>query len=93
MSVAPEVLEGRYARCTCGAIALSSTSLAFFEFRGEGSRSATDICRNCGYARVAHEQDDTRTQMNVVERGKCPGFESGGPWQYDSWYCGHAGWD
>lgn len=87
------VLEGRYARCSCGAIELSSTSLAFFEFRGEGSRQAIESCKNCGYSLVAHTQEDGRTQKNVIVRGECPGFEARGAWEYDGFYCGHAGWD
>lgn len=83
----------RYARCSCGAIEPSSPSLAFFEDRGEGSHAAVESCSNCGFFRVAHEQEATRTQRNVVTEGLCPGFEPRGAWEYDSYYCGHAGWD
>ncbi len=83
----------RYARCSCGTIEKSSLSLAFFEFRGEGSRQAIESCKNCGYSLVAHTQEQTRTQKNVVLRGECPGFEAKGAWEYDGFYCGHGGWD
>jgi len=50
-------LNGRFAQCSYlphgHAKKPSSFNLAFFEFRGEGSREATDICK-CGYAKVAH---------------------------------------
>jgi len=91
--VAGPSLEGRTARCGCGRIEPSSAKLPFFEFRGEGSRMATDSCRNCGYSLVAHTQEQTRTQKNVVERGECPGFEPRGAWEHDSFYCGCRGWD
>jgi hypothetical protein len=90
-------LAGREARCTCGQTAPSTKALdgylAFFKYRGEGSRAATDSCKHCGYAEIAHTQEDTKQRMNVVTRGKCPGFEPKGDWGYDTYYCGCRGWD
>jgi hypothetical protein len=86
-------LVGRYAKCACGATRASTSRLAFFEFRGEGSREAINSCKNCGYYEIAHTQESSRTQRNVVERGQCPGFEMRGAWEYDSFYCGCRGWD
>jgi len=91
--IPPPDLTGREARCGCGRTEPSSTSLPFFEFRGEGSRLALDRCKHCGYSLVAHTQKQTRTQKNVVERGECPGFEPTGAWEFDSFYDGCRGWD
>ena len=53
--VATPDLTDRMARCTCDhAPVPSSTDLAFFEFRGEGSRAATEHCLHCRYFEVAH---------------------------------------
>jgi hypothetical protein len=40
-------LAGRIARCDCGNTQPSSLKLAFFEFKGDGSREATEKCK-CG---------------------------------------------
>lgn len=86
-------LTTRKAICGCGRIEPSSTSLPFFEYRGEHSRMAVDSCDHCGYALIAHTQEPTRTQRNVIREGRCPGFEPRGAWAYDSFYCGCRGWD
>lgn len=101
-----EDLEGREARCTCGDTRPSTDALdgrlAFFEFRGDGSYGAETLCKHCGYADVAHTPEhmeklvhgrDLKRRPTVVERGQCPGFERRGDWGYDTFYCGHAGWD
>jgi hypothetical protein len=78
-------LTGRTAQCAYGGHAPkpSSPDLAFFEFRGEGSRDATEICR-CGFHRRAHE----------IGRAKgCAGFTPKGPQEFDRYYCGCHGWD
>lgn len=95
-------LVGRQARCGCGNTVDSRVDLAFFEYRGEGSRAATDSCKHCGYAECAHKpahmetlvhkRDGTR-RPTVVEDGRCPGFEPKGAWEFDSWYDGCRGWD
>lgn len=91
------VLEGRMARCTCGKAPVPSDTpgLAFVEFRGEGSKHATEICKHCRFNVSAHGPDapvwgDGRTA--VIAAG-CPGFEPTGPAEFDSYYCGHSGWD
>lgn len=54
-------LAGRTARCSCGKTYASDASdapweyLPFFEYRGEGSRAATEQCKTCRYAPEAHE--------------------------------------
>ena len=78
-------LSGRFARCCIeSSIRPSTDNLAFFEYRGEGSRAATDTCKNCSYAKVAHDKKGTKA---------CDNFEPRGAWDYDSYYCGHLGWD
>ena len=82
-------LAGRLARCGCLRTVPSDTALAFFEFRGPGSVIGADSCKNCGYAKVAHTTE-------VMERNKalkCCDFKARGSFEFDSYYCGHAGWD
>ncbi len=96
--VEPPDLSHRQARCYCGLIRPSdSEHLAFFEYRGPGSPTATDHCK-CGYHLVAHDIGECRkrvasNQLTIVELGKCKGFEARGPHEYDSFYCGCRGWD
>jgi hypothetical protein len=80
---APPSLEERMAECHCGRKMKSDPSmLAFFEFRGEGSREAKDRCKNCSYYEVAHS------------RGiKCQNFVPHGAFETDKFYCGCNGWD
>lgn len=87
-------LEGRQARCSyCNSTQPSSTKLAFFEYRGPGSQSASQSCK-CGYHWAAHVHDPRRVvPTSVVERGECSGFQSKGGSEYDSYYCGCRGWD
>lgn len=66
--------------CTC--VQPSSKELPFFEFMGEGSREATEICK-CGYHKVAHESGKV----------KCREFVPKGAREFDKFYCGCAGWD
>jgi hypothetical protein len=73
-------LEGRLAECMCGNKEPSSTNLAFFEFRGVGSRSAVETCE-CGYYEVAHPNR------------YCEQFKPRGPYEFDTFYCGCRGWD
>jgi hypothetical protein len=85
----------RMARCFCGQECpseIARTERAFFEDRGEGSRWATELCE-CGYAHIAHTQEVTKTQRNVVIDGHCEGFTPRGPHEFDSFYCGCRGWD
>lgn len=83
------VLRGRTARCGCGVERPSSFDLAFFEFCGPGSPSATNVCKNCGYTQTAHESDN-----HARRRGKvCQSFTPRGDIGYDIYYCGCRGWD
>jgi hypothetical protein len=99
MNITVEKLEGREARCTCGQTAPSIKALdgrlAFFEFRGEGSTSATEQCKHCGYYHVAHTEQAPvwKNGKTAVENRGCPGFEPRGDWGYDTYYCGCRGWD
>lgn len=94
-------LAGRMARCgmykNCGSTVPSAVSLPFFEFRGEGSRDATTICKNCPYSVVAHT-DEVRAKHHTQGRGRvqtkvCDNFEPHGPFEFDSFYDGCRGWD
>ncbi len=68
----------------------SSLDLAFFEYHGEGSRRAQEIC-NCDYAEVAHEIKDREKPSHL--RGCCDNFIPRGPSPSDTYYCGCRGWD
>lgn len=76
----------REAKCFCGRIVPSSEKLPFFESRDEGTRMATDTCKNCRYAEVAHRGETRNKKV-------CENFEPMGAWQYDTFYCGCRGWD
>jgi hypothetical protein len=95
VDTAPPDLTGRMATC-CGARSTvpSSTSLAFFEYRGPGSDAATTHCRRCGFHKLTHADV---TPMNPytgrANDRNCPGFEAAGPDEHDHYYCGHSGWD
>ncbi len=56
---APPSLAGRKSQCSYlpagHSIKDSSPDLPFFEFKGEGSREATMICK-CGYHKTAHDK-------------------------------------
>jgi hypothetical protein len=82
-------LNGRMAKCTCGRTEPSSHSLAFFQFRGDGSESAVETCKHCAYFRVAH----TPAVMAKNSSLKCTNFESRGAYEFDSFYCGCRGWE
>jgi hypothetical protein len=83
----PPDLTGREAKCSCGKRVPSSIDLPFFEYRGEGSHEAVDICV-CGYAEVAHIRPLPKHLSNWV----CQEFRSRGPLP-DLFYCGCRGWD
>jgi hypothetical protein len=101
-TVIPEPdLTGRTARCSCGATRPSTDHLAFFEYRGPGSHSATDHCV-CGYFQCAHDPEymaslapnrDGSRRRTVVEDGTCSGFRPRGPAEFDVYYCGCMGWE
>jgi len=85
-------LEGRMAVCGYsghGSVP-SDWGLAFFEYRGEGSRSAA-LC-TCGYAQIAHEYEPKRVRPDPI---KCSvgGYTPRGDLGTDEFYDGCRGWD
>ncbi len=80
-------LTSRTSLCAyCREEAPSSKDLPFFEFRGEGSSEATDICQ-CRYHRIAHGKPP-KPGVKV-----CGEFSPRGAVDYDRHYCGCRGWD
>jgi hypothetical protein len=86
----PKQLEGREAECDrCHVRRPSDPKLGFFEFKGEGSRHATESCKHCMYLKCAHERQPALVvPTSCVERGECSGFEPRGPAPTDSFWCG-----
>jgi hypothetical protein len=85
-------LTARQARCSCGSTANSSTGLAFFEYLGDGSRDATELCLNCGSGYVTHLEVNPSTGRAGHKFGVCE-FTPKGDVGYDRYYCGCRGWD
>lgn len=83
-------MSDRQARCQCGHTQPSADAdrLAFFEFRGEGSKHATTLC-HCGYALAAHDKPHVAAHHAKTRKEPAPR----GPHEYDSFYCGCRGWD
>jgi len=84
--------QKRMARCSCGKIEPSNPATQFgFEYRGPGSRAAVENCGKCGYFECAHELAETGAPhlTHLVDHL----FTPHGPYEFDSFYCGHAGWD
>ena len=83
-------LVGRVARCTYnhGKEAASDEGLPFFEFNGEGSRSA-ELCK-CGFAEVAHNK--TPEAGRKPNRNICDTYRPRGDIGHDGYYCGCYGW-
>jgi hypothetical protein len=95
--VAPDLTD-RYAECGYAqsdpqhhSPVPSAFTLAFFEYRGEGSRDAIERCKHCGYNEVAHA--GLKVGAWVREPIKDHAFESHGAYPYDSYYDGCRGWD
>lgn len=81
-------LTGRKAACTYGGnVRDSDWNLAFFEYKGPGSRDAEDVCK-CGFHRSAH----TPEMRAKSHRPGCDNFQPRGPAEYDKYYCGCYGW-
>lgn len=82
----------RIARCTCGKTETSHSELPMFQFRGEGSRAATETCGECNYHPIAHERAKDPTQLHLKHiRGH--EFSPAGSFDFDLFYCGCRGWD
>lgn len=87
MTVAATDVTVRVARCDCGREEPSSPNLPFFQFRGEGSPEATDVCV-CGFYDTAHEAKRTGRR---VSSAVCDEFTPRGPLPTDIFYCGCRG--
>jgi hypothetical protein len=97
-------LTGRMAKCTYShanpkgrqrpekSPVPSSFDLAFFEYCGEGSREATELCK-CGYHKVAHEKNGGKCPANSRTKPPSRKFTPKGPQEFDRFYCGCFGWD
>jgi Fe2+ or Zn2+ uptake regulation protein len=83
------LLDGREARCSCGETRPSSLDLAFFSYQGVGS----DVhlhCSECGMYATVHNAINPHTGRAGVTDHE---FKPRPAREFDSWYCGHAGWD
>lgn len=65
-TIEPPNLDGRIARCYCGNTRPSSLDLAFFEYRGPGSRESIERCK-CGFFWIAH-QPKWRVEIEVDQK-------------------------
>ena len=92
-AITQDQLIGRTAKCSCGRTEPSDFNLAFFEYRGEGSRVAQVRCGTCAYHDVAHERaknDPTATHLKRILDHE---FHPIGALDHDIFYCGCRGWD
>lgn len=81
-------LEGRLAQCSdCKTTRPSRTSLPFFEYRGVGSKRATDNCKLCGM--FSHVHPLTEPMYGIEPHD----FVPHGAFEYDQFYCGCRGWE
>lgn len=86
-------MSGRLARCSCGRTEPSDPERAFALVpQGEGSRRAVETCGTCGYHLEAHLPPRPGVVRSAAAR-VCDEFVPHGPWPFDSFYCGHRGWD
>lgn len=84
-----QLLEGRTARCSCGAEQPSSRALAFFEFCGPGS-DIVHRCSTCGTFDFVHLPMNPATSRPGVTDHQ---FVPKAPLDHDRYYCGCRGWD
>lgn len=88
----PTDIVERKAKCGCGKVMSYSNTLAFYEYRGEGSRTSTH-CKICGFSAQAHKEEKP-AHYATLQKCKDEGtYTPQGGLEYDSFYCGHAGWD
>lgn len=81
-------LHNRSAKCTyCGSTVASRSNLAFFEYKGDGSYDATNMCE-CGFGIKAHTEERRSKNSSI-----CNEFKSRGAAKHDRYYCGCRGWD
>lgn len=85
-------IEGREARCAyCKTVKPSDLGLAFFEFCGEASDDAKELCKHCMYKDFVHDiESKYETVRKIIESHD---FEPKGAREYDRYYCGCRGWD
>lgn len=87
---------GRVAKCgpKCAVVPSAERErLAFFEYRGPGSRAAT-LCRHCAKYAIAHDMEAMKARGYVSPVVSCKRYEprtEGYP--HDLYYCGCRGWD
>lgn len=86
-------LTNRIAKCDCGMEMPSSTDLAFFEYRGEGSYIATHSCKVCRYQDLAHARAANDPAATHLRHILGHDFEPLGGLDVDIFYCGCRGWD
>lgn len=96
----PPDLKGRLAKCgCCKNKEKSSFGLAFFEYRGPGSRIAENRCHVCGHFtkketiignKVYYENTEVLIPDVCINKGKQCVYE---PYEFDGFYCGCMGWD
>jgi hypothetical protein len=90
----PLDLTGRKARCCNEASERdSSLDLAFFEYLGADSHKAKTMCGNCRFYEMAHDPEVTKNYVQGKPKRVCDNFEPHGAYEFDSYYCGHSGWD
>jgi len=63
----------------------SNPNLPFFEYRGSNS-DWSKVCKECHFNPMGHDV------FGINFSGE-HAFIEHGPWEYDSFYCGHNGWD
>lgn len=87
-------LTGRQARCYCGKTvqSVADGTLAFFEFKGEGSREAMERCGHdkCFFFKGVHGEINSFTGRAGITDHE---FVPHGAFEFDSFYCGCRGWD
>lgn len=99
--VAGEIdLTGRFAQCSsCKNTEPSRTDLAFFEYRGPGSKFAENECHVCRFhtkdkrgpdGKVRYSNNNMVIPHVCYNKGKDCVF---GPFEYDRYYCGCRGWE
>lgn len=101
----PLDLSGRFARCSyytgCHSQQSSSIDLAFFEYRGEGSKYAEKECHICGYhskdwkpnpknGKICYNNSDKPNPYVCINKGKQCVY---GVFEFDRYYCGCHGWN
>lgn len=89
-------LTNRQAQCSCGRTRPSDPDkLAFFEYRGPGSKIAARACKHCGFYEEAHSTgfwNKSNGDLSLLSP-RFHAFKPHGPYDFDEFYCGCRGWD